>query len=467
MEPMRASSEADLPTANHIVRRPENQIYEYVRRVPRSVAHLDRRPKVRHSLGTRDFSVAKARAAVVEEGLNQFWSALLQGDKAVDATDRYRAATKLAHSLGFSYRTMQEILSEANPREVLSRLDAALEHDTRGTEGAVEAITGTAEEPSPRLSDLWSLYERNRRAYLSSLSPNQYRKHETPRHRAIDYAIKVMGNKELRYISRADVIMFRDWWVDKMEREHLRADTINRSFSDLKGMITVVDETMLSHFGDVWAKVRVKSTARTKSRKWLPYDGDFICKNFLVPGRLDGLNIEARTVVYLIIETGARPSELCNLRGVDFVLDAKIPYIRVTERDDRRVKTEYSYREIPLVGCALWAAKELIKQQPAGFLRYADKEDYLSNVINAFLRQNKLRPTPRHVLYSFRHSFQDRILAAGAPDRLQTDLMGHEFDRPDYGAGASLKQKRDLLNKIKFPWPLGDVKAANEEPRAG
>ena len=45
--------------------------------------------------------------------------------------------------------------------------------------------------------------------------------------------------------------------------------------------------------------------------------------------------------------------------------------------------------------------------------------------------------------------------------------MGHEFDRPDYGAGASLKQKRDLLNKIKFPWPLGDVKAANEEPRAG
>lgn len=39
-----------------------------------------------------------------------------------------------------------------------------------------------------------------------------------------------------------------------------------------------------------------------------------------------------------------------------------------------------------------------------------------------------------------------------APDRVQADLMGHKFQRPAYGDGASLEQKRDRIMKIAHLW---------------
>jgi len=50
-------------------------------------------------------------------------------------------------------------------------------------------------------------------------------------------------------------------------------------------------------------------------------------------------------------------------------------------------------------------------------------------------------PTQQHTIYSLRHSFQDRLLPVNTPDRIQADLMGHKFNRPQYGEGATLAHK--------------------------
>jgi len=131
------------------------------------------------------------------------------------------------------------------------------------------------------------------------------------------------------------------------------------------------------------------------------------------------------------------------------MLDAAIPHVVIAEREDRVLKTTYRERTIPLVGCSLWAAQ----QAPNWFDRYRDKSDSASALINKVLRNAGLMPTPQHSIYGLRHTFQDRILAASAPDRLQADLMGHDFNRPVYGEGASLEQKLELLSGIKFQWP--------------
>lgn len=78
--------------------------------------------------------------------------------------------------------------------------------------------------------------------------------------------------------------------------------------------------------------------------------------------------------------------------------------------------------------------------------------DGLSGDICDHLRENKLLPSENHTLYSLRYSFQDRLLAANAPDRVQTDLMGHKFQREDYGNGASMEQKLEYLEKIKLKY---------------
>lgn len=79
-----------------------------------------------------------------------------------------------------------------------------------------------------------------------------------------------------------------------------------------------------------------------------------------------------------------------------------------------------------------------------------DKPDSLSGALSKYLKSNGLIPSDKHTVYSLRHSFQDRLLAANAPDRVQADLMGHKFHRPYYGEGSSLKQKLEWLQKVQL-----------------
>jgi integrase len=117
--------------------------------------------------------------------------------------------------------------------------------------------------------------------------------------------------------------------------------------------------------------------------------------------------------------------------------------------DGRRLKTEDSLREIPLVGVALAA----MKLRPNGFPRYQDKSSSLSATVNKFFRDNGLRPTKDHTVYSLRHSFKDRLIAAQAPDSLIDSLMGHKTYKPKYGKGPSLELKVKFLSEIAFTCP--------------
>ena len=57
-------------------------------------------------------------------------------------------------------------------------------------------------------------------------------------------------------------------------------------------------------------------------------------------------------MLYVMIETGMRPSEIVNLRETAIHLDAPIPYVEILP-DGRQLKTEDSKRQLPLVGVAL------------------------------------------------------------------------------------------------------------------
>lgn len=209
-------------------------------------------------------------------------------------------------------------------------------------------------------------------------------------------------------------------------------------------MLGVIDSALHTNFRDPWDGIRIKETNATKLEKRYPFSVKWIQDEILKDGILDGMNHEARMIVYTMIETGMRLGEICNLRPIDIKLDDEVPHVEVAERTDRRQKTDYSVRRIPLVGVALWA----MKQAPDGFPRYADNADSASAAINKHLRSKGLCPTDRHTVYSLRHSFQDRIENAKASDRMQADLMGHEFGRPTYGDGSEMKRRQAFLNKV-------------------
>jgi hypothetical protein len=151
-------------------------------------------------------------------------------------------------------------------------------------------------------------------------------------------------------------------------------------------------------------------------------------------------------------ETGLRLSEAVNLSRETIRLNAAVPHLCVAP-EGRHIKTDESRREIPLVGVALMA----MRAQPDGFPRYRDKADVLSALVNKALDARGLRPELGQSLYSLRHTFEDRLTAVDAPDKIIACLMGHKWSRPRYGVGPSLEHQREWLERIAFRLELHGV----------
>lgn len=83
--------------------------------------------------------------------------------------------------------------------------------------------------------------------------------------------------------------------------------------------------------------------------------------------------------------------------------------------------------------------------------------DSFSAPMNKHLRAKGLFPEPGQSVYSLRHSFQDRLINANVLDRIQTQLMGHKFDRSEYGVGADLTKKREILKGLCFSPPINEL----------
>jgi integrase len=143
-----------------------------------------------------------------------------------------------------------------------------------------------------------------------------------------------------------------------------------------------------------------------------------------------------------MVNTGYRPSEGAGLTAAQIRLDANVPHISI-EPVGRTLKTAASRRVIPLLGVSL----EAFRAYPGGFHRYANSPS-LTDTINKYLRENGLLESEEHTLYGLRHSFEDRMLAAGIDERIRRDLMGHSLRRERYGEGASLGLLQTLLRPL-------------------
>jgi integrase len=131
------------------------------------------------------------------------------------------------------------------------------------------------------------------------------------------------------------------------------------------------------------------------------------------------------------------------MTGAQIRLDHAVPHISI-EPVGRQLKTKDSKRKIPLCGVSL----EAFKERPDGFVRYRESSASLSATVNKYLRANGLLESPDHSLYGLRHSFEDRLLAAGIDERIRRDLFGHALNRERYGKGATLEALRDLVHRV-------------------
>tara|TARA_R110000868_G_scaffold23357_1_gene94325 strand:+ start:2322 stop:3704 length:1383 start_codon:yes stop_codon:yes gene_type:complete len=441
----------------------------YYRRVPTALASRDSRaPFIRQALGTRDLAVARRARDLLASADDELWASLTLDENVDRARNRYAQALKRVKAMGFGYLTAEELGRNASWDELSSRLEAILPASTPRI--VEEAVLGTVLQPKDRFEDALKTYiEGPGKLVLANKSPNQLRIWKNIPKRAIGRFVEVVGDKPLAEIRREDAIKFYRYWLNRImpddDTEPMHPSSGNREIGELRKLYREYfsfehnDKERLNPF-------LALGFPEDGSASRPPFPVEWIEQKFLTAGLLTGLNPEARGVLLAMIETGCRPSEVCNLTPGAIMLDADVPHISVRPRraGDRKnkevkqfgpheVKSAASVRKIPLVGVAL----EVFKRFPSGFPRYMDKTGTACQTINSYLEENGLLPTQDHTLYGLRHTFEDRMKRAEVDYEVRMGLFGHTVSRPSYGSGGGMAWQRDLLSAMALEFDVSVV----------
>lgn len=412
-----------------------------VRNVPVRYRAIESRKEVWISLGTDSKTLAAQKAEQIWSRTIAGWEAKKAGDTS-DAEKAFAAAQDLARAKGYRWLTAGEVV-ELPTRELVERVNAIRMHDGKPDLKEAAALLGGAQEPAITINRALELYfELATDEATRGMSDDQIRRWKNPRKKAIGNFIAVVGDLAIDQITREHMLDFRDWWNKKLDKEGLTPNSANKDIGYVESTLRLVNEKKRLRLDLPFGKLRFKEDEDDEKVR-PPFSETWIKDKLLAPGALDSLNAEARAVIHVMVNTGARPSEIVGLLPHHIKLDANVPHI-VIAAEGKKTKTRQSKRTIPLVGTSL----EAMRQFPEGFPTYRFK-DKISDTVNKFLRENELLETPDHSLYGLRHSFEDRMLKAGVDERVRRDLMGHGLGgRQKYGSGASLEDASKILAAI-------------------
>lgn len=413
--------------------------WHYVRRVPEHFSALDSRGTIRTALKTSSIDVAKLRRDALERADDLLWQGLALDDPEKSSHARYQAARARAVALGFEYKAAVDLAEHAPVEEIIRRA-LAIEHAPRDA----APVLGLTDAPKLTVRKAMELYLSDIATdELKGLSAAQAENFKKVKRISSEMFCDVVGDKPLLDITREDAQKFFQHWQSRIKTEKLSGNTANRRFGNMRKLFREYTRYVAIDIKNPFNELTFADPKRLKM-KVTPFETDYIKTKFLHGDALGKLNKQARLIFLAMVETGCRPSELCNLKPENIHIDAAIPYISVMFMDDRGLKNDNSIRDIPLVGVSL----EAMKRAKNGFPRYADKETNLSGALMKYLRTKKLLPTKNHRVYSLRHSYEKRMLEAGFDDEFRRRTLGHDTDRPDYGDGGSLEWRRDRMAGI-------------------
>ena len=431
-----------------------NDIWHYVRRVPKSVRHIDERVLIYRSLETDSRKVARQRRDICAAADDQRWSEITPSRFGTPAPNAVmKDLQQRAQAFGFTYMPVSEIVEKLSGEQIVDRVTALGPINgplSPKQQRDADALLGLAETPKVKISQALELY-------LSEIaldeqtgkSPEQLKTYTKVKRRAVANFIKLNGDMDMLEIGRDEARTVYRFWADRVQpkgdQKPLSGSSANRDLGNLRKLY----RRYFEHIGDENRQNPFRNLrfASPKLKQVQPFSDDWVRSKILAPNMFKGLNREAALLCLAMIETGCRPRELANIESENIRLDDEIPHIRIRSSSKRALKSTASVREIPLVGVSL----EAMKRAPNGFPHYQDRGYLLSQTLLNGFKVRELLPTPNHRIYSFRHSFEKRMLEGGLDYGLRCTLMGHRNPRPEYGDGGSLKYRSDEMMKIVHP----------------
>lgn len=327
--------------------------WSYHRRVPTAYQDLDPRGTICISLGTSALEIARARRDALANADDIFWRCLKA--KQPSARDCYEAARQRAMARGFIYIPAEALAVEAT-------LDRLKKIDTKLPVATVDAdsVLGLIKPTAVSITEAFSIYcEKICAVDLKGKSDTQVKSWTKVKRRAVNNFVAICGDLPMDAIDRRHARQIFDWWSQRVNptdgSKPLHANSANKDFSNLR----ILYERFWAYQGDEtrenpFRNLRFKNVVY---KDIPPFSPDWIRDKILAPGIFDDLNVEARCIVYTLIETGCRPSEIANLRPEHIRLDHEIPHLRIRPQANRALKSKSSQREVPLLGVSLQAMR--------------------------------------------------------------------------------------------------------------
>lgn len=422
------------------------------RRVPKLYSEVEPREQIRESLHTDSEKEAKRKAEALWKEYVAAWELKLDG-KDEDAIKRLELARMTARRIGVQYLPYQEVVqlpvedrvarvlqAEAGPDEAVAALGAAPIRSITVSE-ALEGYWELAADKAKRKTD------------------DQVRRWKNPLKRAINEFVEQIGDRQLTEITRTDMLQMRAFLWDRVEADEIIASTANKYLTHFTQVIRLVNDLKGLELTLPFDKLRFKEDEKIPRP---PFSVAWIRDKILAPDALGGLNDEARNILIIMINTGARPSEIAGLMTHHLDLQSNLPVMRI-RAEGRQLKNKNSGRDMPLTGVSLEAARDAFSRAAPRIAEAAKGEtiklfpryfgaDKLSAVLNKYMRENgllELTSDGRETsLYSLRHSFEDRMIQSGVDERVRSDLFGHSIARERYGTGGGPEVRHEAVARI-------------------
>ena len=341
-----------------------NGLLYFVRRVPDDIRSHYTSPKIRRSLRTKSISIAARSAKSINQRLEDYWLGLRLQQSDIPAINLVRT-------------------------------------------------------PQPDIADECLKLSQAMDLYLRLKSDGKDKTFVRSAHRNVGYVIKVLGDHPLSAYSTVDAAKFRDWLIE----QGMARDTIKRVFGSIRSIINLAIKEQGLRCQNAFSGTFMPDGLPVTKRQPIPIDD--IRK---IQQKCFEQDDELRWIIALLSDTGMRLGEAIGLLRSDIVLDGDNSYIDLKPHPWRRLKTQGSERQIPLVGSSLWAAKRALGQHidtKFAFPKYCSDEDHKTNSASAALNKWLRDHAPEGcVVHSFRHSMRDRLRAVECPAEIIDQVGG-------------------------------------------
>ena len=217
----------------------------------------------------------------------------------------------------------------------------------------------------------------------------------------------------LSKLTRKDAREVRDRMLGALEMKPI---TVKRYLCDVSAMVNLgirefdVREAV-NPFQNLPIKAETTATVAREERDPLPAD--------VVRAMHERLSANAASDIWnlwqILEGTGCRLGEISGLLRSDVYLKEQIPYLDLVFHEHRRLKTVGSIRRVPLIGSALKAVKDALRESEGStflFLRYGRVRgaDSASAALMKHLRA--ISENPKHTVHSLRHGMEDKLTRA-------------------------------------------------------